>query len=244
MVPDNRITPDKTRKRIEAIQHIKVREKVYEVHTPSDIIFMGAEGEHEMQGKPIGVPWKAYHHLWKYGISGKTIPKYQIGWSDMWERLIIPLFEYANFGGELTYKLVGWVGRNVDYKKGDKYPKWLTRSMKGQRRFFMAPGEKDQGTVVLVEDAVSAIKVASSTGFTAIALLTTSVSNDLMRWLRDKRIFLWLDSDMLAHSVKTVTRMRSLGLDAKHIHTTKDPKEYNSLFITDTLRQKEANHET
>jgi len=241
MVPDVSLSPGRTRKRIEALQDIQINEKVKEVHIPSDIIFMGEDSEFEMQGTPIGVPWRAYHHLWKYGITGKMIPKYQIGWSDMWERLIIPLYEYGNFGKELTYKMVGWVGRDVEYKKGNKYPKWLTRSMKGKRRCFMAPGNPN--VVVLVEDVISAMKVAESTGYTTIALLTTSIGDDLMRWLREKVVYLWLDSDMLAHSVKTVSRMRGLGLKAKHIHTTKDPKEYNSLFIVDTIRAKEVHHD-
>ena len=242
MIPDVSLSPGRTRKRIEALKNIQVNEKVKEVHIPSDIIFMAADDKEEMQGRPIGVPWKAYHYLWKFGITGNMIPRYQIGWSDMWQRLIIPLYEYGNFGKELTYKMVGWVGRDVEYKKGNKYPKWLTRSKKGKRRYFMAPG--DENIVVLVEDSISAMKVKEATGFTTIALLTTSIGDDLMRWLRDKIVYLWLDSDMLAHSVKTVSRMRGLGLNAKHIHTTKDPKEYNLLFIIDTIRSKEEQHDS
>jgi hypothetical protein len=237
MVPDKAMPPGQTRARIEALKNVPVDEKTKEVDLPADIMYMNPDyGDKEVSHNKNDVPWGAYHHLWKYGIRGDTIPKYQISWSPMWNRLIFPIFEYRNFGQEVTYKLVGWVGRNVGYKKGDKYPKWLTRTKKNKRRFFMAPGNTDH--VVLVEDVISAIKVHEATGYTTIALLTTTVSDDLMRWLRDKITYLWLDSDMLAHSVKTVNRMRDLGLKAKHIYTTRDPKEYNSLHIIDCLRQK------
>jgi hypothetical protein len=45
---------------------------------------------------------------------------------------------------------------------------------------------------------------------------------------------------MLANSVKTVNRMRTLGLNAKHVHTPKDPKIYNSLAIRETIRVKKT----
>jgi hypothetical protein len=238
MVPDKVLSPEMTCARLEALKDIKVDDEVSKVALPEDIIYMSEDTqihllENKMRG---GIPWKAYHSLWKYGISKENIPKYQIGWSPSWKRLIIPLFEYGNFGSDLTYKLVGWTGRNINWVKGDKYPKWLTRTKKGKRRFFMAPGKED--IVVLVEDPISAMKVTHATGFTSIALLTTSVSDDLMRWLRGKTVYLWLDGNMLAHAVKTVGRMRDFGLNTKRIYTTKDPKDYNTLFILDCIRRK------
>ena len=41
---------------------------------------------------------------------------------------------------------------------------------------------------------------------------------------------------MLAESVKKVDRMRQLGINAKRISTTKDPKAYNSLYIKDVMK--------
>ena len=238
MIPDKSMSPGKTRARIEALKSITIDKKVEEVNLPADIVYMHPSSYPVVNDMNQGdIPWEAYHFLWQYGITGNTIPKYQIGWSPMWQRLIIPIYEYGNFGKELTYKLVGWVGRNTKYKKGDKYPKWLTRTKKNKRRFFTAPGYPD--IVVLVEDVVSAIKVNLATGNTVIALLNTKVSDDLMRWLRGKVSYLWLDGNMLAESVKTVSRMRDLGLNAKHIYTTKDPKEYNSLYIIDCIQSKE-----
>ena len=97
----------------------------------------------------------------------------------------------------------------------------------------------DTDTVVICEDCLSAIKVNLATGYCTVALLNTDVGDDLMRWLRGKKIFLWLDGDMLAESVKKVDTMRQLGLDAKRLYTTKDPKDYNSVYIMDVVREGE-----
>ena len=98
----------------------------------------------------------------------------------------------------------------------------------------MCPGtDKDMNDVIVVEDCLSAIRVNDATGVTTLALLTTSIDNDLMRWFRGRHIYLWLDADALAKSIKYVQRMRALSIAAHHLHTPKDPKAYNSLFLTD-----------
>jgi hypothetical protein len=185
------------------------------------------------------IPWVYCNHMWKYGLVEEEFYLYNVGWSKTWQRVIIPLYEYT-FAGELpTRKLVGWVGRDPTWTKthaAPDHPKWLTRAQRGARRYFMAPGDDPKGPVVLVEDAISAIKVWKATDYTSIALLTTSVSNELMRKLRDRKIYLWLDPDQLANSVKIVCRMQELGLDAHNVHTTKDPKDYNELAIRVHLR--------
>jgi len=226
---DSKTSPKNTMERVKAIKNSKIDKVVEMVTLPNDFQPMSK------REKDSTVPWAAYHWIWQYGIASEHFTKFHVGWSALYNRVIIPLYEYAEVGDELARKLVGWVGRNVDSKdiqRETNTPKWLTRSRKGKRRYFMAPGDQ---TVVLVEDAISAIVVHLATGHTTIALLTTSVSEDLMRELRGKTIYLWLDGDMLAHSVATVDRMRQLGLNAKHIHTPKDPKTYNKIFIQDTL---------
>jgi hypothetical protein len=187
------------------------------------------------------IPWVAYNHMAKYGLREPENVLFNVGWSDTWQRVIIPLYEYQ----DRNRTLVGWVGRDPRWKKGEikfhDVPKWVTRSQRDERRYFTAPG--DQDVVVLVEDAISAMKVWQATGYTAIALLQTGVADDLMRKLRDKKIYVWLDGDMLAHSVQTVERMRQLGLNARNIHTTKDPKDYNHLAICVHLGKNNDNGE-
>lgn len=227
-ISDNRLAPGSTRKKLKALRALPIHEDSAKITLPHDFDQMTERGEE------ADIPWDAYHWMWRFGITSKEFLKFHIGYSQLYQRVIIPLYEYAEVGNDTARKLVGWIGRNTLHTKSSKEPKYITRAQKGKRRFFIAPGVP--GTVVICEDCISAIKISMATGYMAVALLNTSVSDDLMRQMRGRKIFLWLDGDMLAHSVKTVQRMRQLGLNAKHIHTPKDPKEYNTLFIKDSLR--------
>lgn len=238
-IKDDNLNPTQTRARIDALKKINISKVTENVTLPLDFEPMTGLDH-------CPVPYNAYHWFWRYSLTNDDIIKYNCGWSERYNRVIVPLYEYAHMGDEMARKLVGWVGRELECqtkeeRKQKKVSKYLTRAKKGKRRFFVAPGEIDK--VVIVEDAISAMKVNTVTDFTTVALLNTDVSNELMSWLRGKVIYLWLDGDMLAHSVKTVNRMRTLGLDTKHIHTTKDPKEYNSLFIDSTIRDKETQND-
>lgn len=237
MVWDESLNPDQTKARINAL-HAKPNKVTEHVTLPMDFEPMIEAGTFDFRGE-CPVPYEAWHWFWKYSMLSEDIVKYNCGWSNNYKRVIIPLYEYARLGDELARKLVGWVGREVKYNTKEErnaagVSKYMTRARKGKRRYFVAPGE--EGTVVITEDCISAMRVNIATGYTATALLNTSVSNDMMSWLRGKIAYLWLDGDMLASSMKQVQRMRGLGLKAKHIHTPKDPKEYNSLAIRATLR--------
>jgi hypothetical protein len=232
-IDDAALNPIQTRKRVDAVNDTRINSVTENVTLPFDFMPMTEE-------ENCPVPYTAWHWFWKYSLTDQDIAKFNCGWSERYNRVIIPLYEYIYSVGDVARKLVGWVGREIECQSKEERKrrgvvKYLTRAKKGKRRFFVAPGED---TVVIVEDAISAMKVNLATGFTTIALLNTFVNNDLMRTLRGKVIYLWLDGDMLANSVQTVQRMRTLGLDAKHIHTPKDPKEYNSLFIRETIREK------
>ena len=236
-IGDVGLNPVQTRARMDTLKNIPVNKVTENVTLPLDF--------EQMTGLDhCPVPYDAYHWFWKYSITNEEVVKFNCGWSARYNRVIIPLYEYADWGEEkCDRKLVGWVGREVECQSKEERTrkgivKYLTRAKKGGRRFFTAPGEADK--VVIVEDAISAIKVNLATGYTAIALLNTSVSTDMMRTLRGKTSYLWLDGDMLANSVQTVNRMRTLGLNAKHVHTPKDPKDYNSLFIRETINVKKT----
>jgi hypothetical protein len=231
------MNPTQTRARIDAAHRVPINKVTENVTLPFDFEPMTGLDH-------CPVPYEAYHWFWKYSLTNDDIMKYNCGWSERYKRVIVPLYEYADWGdGEKARKLVGWVGREIECKTKEERKekgivKYLTRAKKGDRRFFLAPG--GETTIVIVEDAISAMKVNTATGYTTMALLNTHVSTDLMRTLRGKTIYLWLDGDMLANSVATVDRMRTLGLNAKHIHTPKDPKEYNSLFIKEQIRAKKT----
>jgi len=236
---DKGLSPGQTRNRIEALKRIPINKVVEKVGLPFDFQAMSDKVDHD------AVPWEAYHWLWKYQLHTVDILRYKIGWSEAYKRVIIPIYEYAQMGDATAKKLVGWVGREVAHnskaeRKKAGIPKYLTRAKKGKRRYFMTLG--DENNVVLCEDCISAIKVNLASGYTTIALLNTDVGEDLLRWMRGRNVFLWLDGDMLAKSVKIVDRMRQLGINARRLYTTKDPKDYNSVFILDTIREAEKRY--
>jgi hypothetical protein len=237
VIGDASMNPTQTRARMDALKSIPINKIVENVTLPFDFEPMTGLDH-------CPVPYTAYHWFWKYCLNNDEIVKFNCGWSERYNRVIIPLYEYADWGeGEYARKLVGWVGREVECESKEERKrkgivKYLTRAKKGERRFFTAPG--DESKVVIVEDAISAMKVNLAMSYTTIALLNTHVSTDMMRTLRGKTIYLWLDGDMLANSVQTVNRMRTLGLNAKHVHTTKDPKEYNSVYIREQINMKKG----
>lgn len=172
------------------------------------------------------VPDNALKWIWSAGISQKIAMVYGLGWSDKYQRVIIPVIDDG--------KLVGWVGREVKYEKKEERKaagcaKYINRKPAGTDRMYFIAGRENlsKHTIILVEDVLSAIKIHEATGLPAMALLTTSFDDDLMNSLRAFRVYLWLDGNMLARSVNTVSRLRSLGLHAHHVHTPKDPKEYS-----------------
>jgi len=231
---DSGLDPAQTKARVKALKNSSRNRMTANITLPVDFIPM-------LGDDACPVPYQAWHWFWQYDLTKDEIVKFNCGWSDNYNRVIVPLYEYAHLGDGVAKELVGWIGRegecrSKEERKTKGIPKYLTRAKKGQRRYFVAPG--DESKVAICEDAISAMKINLATGYTVIALLNTSVNTDLMRWLRGKTVYLWLDGDMLANSVQTVTRMQSLGLYARNIHTPKDPKCYDSLFIREQIREK------
>lgn len=188
------------------------------------------------------IPIKAYRWLWKYVLSEEDIDKFNIGWSDLYNRVIIPIYEYGQFGDTHARKLVGWIGRELDCqdkeeRRAKKVAKYITRKNKKEDRIlFFAPGKGAFAeTYVIVEDIISAIKVQKATGMTVVALLSSHVSSELMKKCQGRRVYIWLDRDMLAKAIGYTTRFKQFGINASVVKTLKDPKEYNSFFIRRTI---------
>ena len=191
---------------------------------------------------PDGVPNQAYHWLWKYSIESETYEKFSVGWSDTYNRCIIPLYEYAKAGDEIAKKLIGWIGRDCrenvtkEQRAKEGVAKYLTKKQKGYKRvYFHAPA--DSNTYVIVEDVLSAMKVWASSNVNALALLNTFISSELLLKLRNKKIILWLDNDQLTNMINVVSKGGALGMDISHIHTTHDPKYYNKFATQQIIKE-------
>jgi hypothetical protein len=193
-----------------------------------------------MLGGTDSTPSKAYLWLWDHKIDDDAVNAFNICWSPSYYRVIIPIYEYGEYGGgavaEVTTKLIGWVGRDIQeltkkQRKEMKCPKYIThKSSEYDNIFFHAPNYASN-QYVITEDILSAIRVNSAMKVNAIALLTTYMPTRLMLKLRKKEVIMWLDPDMRKVTMGHVAKMNSFGMNAKAILSNKDPKCYNDLAI-------------
>lgn len=113
--------------------------------------------------------------------------------------------------------------------------KWLSY---GNTKVFACWG---QDALVLTEDTLSALKVHYVTGYTAIALLGTRVSSNVIRCLQGQEvpIFIMLDGDNAGDtaSLSIHQRLTALGIKCKRVHTPwgYDPKDLDQSVIRELL---------
>ena len=160
------------------------------------------------------IPQEAMQWLLKYDIRQDEIDKYKIKWSPL-EILILMMTK--------SY----WQGRNFGFGN-QKYKsngiKPLTKYGKG-------------GILILVEDVLSAIKIARTKKYCASPLLGSSLSKHAESQLvkQYKNIYVWLDRDKASNAVRIRNRLRSLGVTSRAIISDLDPKEYDKQTITETV---------
>jgi DNA primase len=97
------------------------------------------------------------------------------------------------------------------------------------------------GTIVCVEDVLSAVKISKANEqVTAIPLLGSSVSPELEQTLfnRGNDVILWLDRDKATSAVKQARSMLGKGISCSVLVTELDPKEYSVKEINEWLRSK------
>jgi len=223
-IGDKFVNPVNTLKKLN--QKPSLPKETYIVKLPDD--FIPLVNNHLILNKNI--PFESHSWLWHYNITEKDMFDFGFGWSEKCQMVILPLYSSD------IRVLNGWIGRKVLKKdEGNKYHIQKPKGNK-ERLYFIVEGE-DDGQIIIVEDCLSAIRVNRSTGITTIALLTTSIDEDMTRKLRGKEVYIWLDADALAKSVAMVTRFRQLGIKAKHIYTSKDPKCYNNVAIKELWNQ-------
>lgn len=225
-------SPEEMQAILEGLKKEKEFEALDCITLPADFQCLTDPSEHE---DGVNIPYTAYNWFWESDIQQVVYENYNVGWSDVYSRVIIPIYEYANYGSQLSRKLVGWIGRDVRKitkaeRKAGGIAKYLTRkSSEYKRIFFHAPWKSN--TYVIVEDVLSAMKISHACEVNAIALLTTFVPKDLLLRLRKHKIILWLDNDQGINMMKTTTEATSLGVNCDFVQTVKDPKWYNSVAI-------------
>lgn len=172
----------------------------------------------------------------KYGITGAERFKYKIGWSELYESLILPAFDV--YGNLLV------VQRR--YFGTGKWPKYHTKG-RPESVIWTArpsgggagsdPATPYDGTIVIVEDYISAIKIGRQ--FEAMPVWGSFLSNPQMNRLADRwsEIVIWLDYNKTGEALGIRTRATCFFKAAWVVSTEKDPKDYNDAEIRQYLQQ-------
>lgn len=233
VVFNDNLSPSQTQQRMEERETIskpKLEGKDV-ISLPNDCIPMW------LPSRAKEIPARAHMWLFDYGVNRSLIRRHKIAWSPYYKRVIIPIYTTGLWGDTVAKKLIGWIGRDVDYKKGkSRLPKYLTKRMHDYKdRLYYECTTANSNTMVIVEDAISAIRVHAATGYNTLALLTSTLPHSLMRRLYNYRIILWLDGDMMKKSINFTTKFQQLGYKIKSLCTTVDPKAYENRRIEQLL---------
>jgi len=164
--------------------------------------------------------------LFKAGLTPTVWKKYNIGYSKRLERVVLPIY---NAAGELIW----FQCRAI--LNGQK-PKYIQPSANKSKVLFTA-NRKESGRVILVEDIMSAIRVAGAVDTTVISLLGTKITPGQADIISThSRCTLWLDGDTAGKRGSYNIR-QTLGLltDCDNVRTTEDPKFYSNKHIKEIL---------
>jgi len=176
-----------------------------------------------------GIPARALQWLLQYGLP-YSYWQDSIGWSERFQRLV---FEVKD-NGTLLFSIGRYFGENG-------HRKWHIWGNCHTHCHVIPGGAKDgSGTVVMVEDLLSAHKVATSEYvIAAIPLFGVSVHNAHMYYLMscDNNVVLWLDKDQEQPVKRTALNLGSvLGRVVNVVNTEQDPKLLSTDTINNTIK--------
>jgi hypothetical protein len=168
------------------------------------------------------VPARALTWLLQYGLPWSYWEPLT-GYSPKEERLVFLV------GTPTKFSIGRWIGTTTD--KATAPRKWYVwgDSHKHVEVLRASNGNGDGGVVCLVEDIVSAHKVANA-GICSIPLFGTKIFDDVLYYLlqTNQEVCLWLDKDQESQVRKQALRLESIiNKPVKVIITEKDPKELN-----------------
>ncbi len=169
-----------------------------------------------------GIPARALQWLLQYGLP-YSYWQDSIGWSERFQRLVFEVKDGDN--------LIFSIGR---YFGDDGRRKWHVWG-DCHKHCHVIGGQATEGVIVLVEDLLSAHKVATSEYVAAaIPLFGVSVHNAHLYYLinSNNNVVLWLDKDQEQPVKRSAINLSSLlGRTAHVVTTDQDPK----LLSTDTI---------
>ena len=176
---------------------------------PSDGVRFPDDATNIIDG--AGLEWLA-----KYGLDASDAFKAGFKWSPYWEQLLMPFYDGDK-------QLCCIQAKNFNARRAAK-AKYYNVGEKIQSRTIY--GER-KGTLVLTEDAVSALVVSLVAD--AKPLLGTSIPREQIAGFKGpyNRLVVWLDADKWREGRSIADQAKLLGMETKTLLTDKDPKEYS-----------------
>jgi hypothetical protein len=155
-----------------------------------------------------GMEW-----LRQYELTRVDVLYNDIMWSESNQLLIFPF--------KADEVLLAWQARDF---KPDAKSKWFSQG--NLRDIFHILGNHSEREIVLVEDIVSAIKVARYKN--AMCLFGSSPPDDVLARVKTfyDKAYVWLDADAQDKAMKACKRLEMMGVKATPFFTTRDPKEH------------------
>lgn len=163
----------------------------------------------------------------QYGLSTAELIQRNVLWSEYRKQLI---FSWKDAEGNVLL----WQARN--FSPGAK-TKYFTRGNPEDVLPIYSTGEQSE-QVVLVEDCISAIKIARYCD--AMPVLGSDLSRTKLSRLRayygpSTAIVVWLDGNMYPKAQRIARRLQLLGMDARAAWTEYDPKCYSDEEILEKV---------
>jgi hypothetical protein len=166
-------------------------------------------------------PKKALDWIYHYELNRNDLVKNNTLWSDSLQRLIFPIYKEG--------RLVAWQGRSFNLTRNAlmKVPKWYGQGNLKETFNVIGAGDK----IVLVEDIISAIKVAKC-GVMSLPLYGSFIGTERFKTIHNRfgdtvEVCVWLDPDKRAESVSEARMGRLMGLRCRVILDKSDPKDVN-----------------
>lgn len=175
----------------------------------------------------------------KYGITSQERFRFKIGWSEVYESLILPAY---NIYGHLLVCQRRYFGQGKFPKYHTKgYPErslWTVRPLAAESR--ADPFDTYNGTLIVVEDFISAVKIGRRAE--AAPLWGSHLSMEKLRQISERweSLVIWLDYNKKEEAIKTRIRALALFTNVSCIITEKDPKEYDDTEIVSLIAGAES----
>jgi Zn ribbon nucleic-acid-binding protein len=172
------------------------------------------------------LPDKARAWLDKYGITRAEVTHFDIMWNKNTDSLVFPVI----IGGKITLTSERYFGPDPNQ------PKYKIKGQKNNHNLFIT-NKNQKGTVVFVEDFLSAIKVGRFVG--ACPLFGSTVGGNALKWAigNFSKIRVWLDYDKAGQSVVEASKLSQYCSDVRSIISTLDPKEYSNNDLRNILEK-------